>query len=142
MGHLPLDPTLLDEATTKIVELVTSDAFLGGTARSIGNVTELVTGSILALITLFFFLKERPYPRRGSVRPQKPSIGKGLTGPAEEGRARPSTPNLIVELPSEKHFPPAHGFQRFGSCESPDVQLIVLQSLVVRRDITKLNFRY
>lgn len=59
-GPLPVDSSLLNEASNKGIEFVTSDAFLGGTVRSIGNVTEGVTGTILALITLFFFLKDGP----------------------------------------------------------------------------------
>lgn len=59
-GPLPIDMGTIDAALQEAAEFVTSDAFIGGAISGISAATQVVTGAVLAVVVLFFFLKDGP----------------------------------------------------------------------------------
>jgi putative heme transporter len=59
-GPLPIDTAAIDEAVQWATEFVTSGAFLGGALTGITAATEFVSGAVLMIVILFFFLKDGP----------------------------------------------------------------------------------
>lgn len=59
-GPLPIDMGNIDAALQEAGDFVTSDAFIGGAISGISAATEVVTGAVLAVVVLFFFLKDGP----------------------------------------------------------------------------------
>lgn len=59
-GPLPVDTGTIDAALQEAGEFLTSDAFLGGAASGLSAATEVVTGLVLIVVVLFFFLKDGP----------------------------------------------------------------------------------
>ena len=59
-GPLPIDTTAVDKALQQATGFITSGTFLGSALTGITAATEAVTGLILMIIILFFFLKDGP----------------------------------------------------------------------------------
>ncbi|WP_238385262.1 AI-2E family transporter [Nesterenkonia muleiensis] len=59
-GPLPIDMATVDAALQEAAEFVTSDAFIGGAISGISAATQVVTGVVLIVVVLFFFLKDGP----------------------------------------------------------------------------------
>ncbi|WP_231598822.1 AI-2E family transporter [Corynebacterium occultum] len=59
-GPLPVDTAAIDEALQQATALVTSGAFVGSALTGITAATEFVTGVVLMIVILFFFLKDGP----------------------------------------------------------------------------------
>ena len=59
-GPLPIDTASIDAALQQAAGFVTSGTFLGGALSGIGAATGFVTGAVLMIIILFFFLKDGP----------------------------------------------------------------------------------
>ena len=59
-GPLPIDTTAVDDALQRATGLFTSGTFLGSALTGITVATEAVTGLILMIVILFFFLKDGP----------------------------------------------------------------------------------
>ncbi|WP_422116644.1 AI-2E family transporter [Brachybacterium sp. UNK5269] len=61
-GPVPVDPALIDDATEQITDLVASGDFAGNLASStlvgLTAATEVLTGMVLVIVLLFFFLKD------------------------------------------------------------------------------------
>lgn len=55
---LPLDISMIDDATQQVTEYVTSDDFATSTLTGVTAATELLTGIVLIIVLLFFFLKD------------------------------------------------------------------------------------
>lgn len=55
---LPVDTTLLDDATRQVTEYVTSEGFASSTLTGVTAATEFLTGVVLIIVLLFFFLKD------------------------------------------------------------------------------------
>jgi predicted PurR-regulated permease PerM len=59
-GPLPIDTVSIDAALQQATDFVTSGSFLGGALSGISAATGFITGAILMIIILFFFLKDGP----------------------------------------------------------------------------------
>ena len=59
-GPVPMDTAAIDEAVQWATEFATSGAFLGGALTGISAATEFVSGAVLMIVILFFFLKDGP----------------------------------------------------------------------------------
>lgn len=59
-GPLPVDTQSIDAALQEVSEFFTSDAFLGGAVSGISVATQIITGMVLIVVILFFFLKDGP----------------------------------------------------------------------------------
>lgn len=59
-GPLPIDTGTIDAALQEATQFVTSDAFIGGALSGISVATQVVTGVVLIVVVLFFFLKDGP----------------------------------------------------------------------------------
>ncbi len=57
-GPLPIDTAAIDDALQQATALVTSGAFVGSALTGITAATEFVTGVVLMIVILFFFLKD------------------------------------------------------------------------------------
>lgn len=57
-GPVPVDTASIDSALQKITGVVTSGSFLGGALSGIGAATGVITGAVLMIVILFFFLKD------------------------------------------------------------------------------------
>ena len=57
-GPFPIDQTALDEAWNVVVEFFTSAAFGLGAIQGVSAAAQVVTGVLLAVVILFFFLKD------------------------------------------------------------------------------------
>lgn len=57
-GPLPIDTTAVDKALQQATGFITSGTFLGSALTGITAATEAITGLILMIIILFFFLKD------------------------------------------------------------------------------------
>lgn len=55
---LPLDISMIDDATRQVTDYVTSDDFATSTLTGVTAATELLTGIVLIIVLLFFFLKD------------------------------------------------------------------------------------
>ena len=59
-GPIPVDTASVDSALQKVTGFVTSGTFLGGALSGLGVATGFVTGAVLMIVVLFFFLKDGP----------------------------------------------------------------------------------
>lgn len=59
-GPLPIDTAAVDNALQRVTGLLTSGSFLGSALTGITAATEAVTGLVLMIVILFFFLKDGP----------------------------------------------------------------------------------
>ncbi|MDN5686733.1 MAG: AI-2E family transporter [Brachybacterium sp.] len=59
-GPIPVDTASVDSALQKVTGFVTSGTFLGGALSGLGAATGFVTGAVLMIVMLFFFLKDGP----------------------------------------------------------------------------------
>jgi len=59
-GALPIDQTMIDDAFTAVGDFFTSSQFGSGAIAGVSVAGELITGAVLALVILFFFLKDGP----------------------------------------------------------------------------------
>lgn len=59
-GPLHIDTDSVNSALEQATAFVTSGTFVGGALDEIGAAAEFVTGTVLMVITLFFFLKDGP----------------------------------------------------------------------------------
>ncbi len=57
---VPVDTASIDATLQKAVAFVTSGTFLGGALSGLGAATGFVTGTVLMIVVLFFFLKDGP----------------------------------------------------------------------------------
>ncbi|WP_291055025.1 AI-2E family transporter [Herbiconiux sp.] len=57
-GALPIDPSQLDGARDGLVDFFTSSQFGTGALAGVSVAAELITGALLAVVVLFFFLKD------------------------------------------------------------------------------------
>ncbi|WP_440708653.1 AI-2E family transporter [Herbiconiux sp. YIM B11900] len=79
-GALPIDPSQLDGARDAVVGFFTSSQFGTGALAGVSAAAEVVTGALLAVVVLFFFLKDgdriwafflRPFRGRALARGQR-----------------------------------------------------------------------
>lgn len=57
-GPLPIDQKQIEEARDAVIDFVTSAQFGSGALAGVSAVASIVTGSVLVLVILFFFLKD------------------------------------------------------------------------------------
>lgn len=57
---LPVDTAAIDTALQRATEFLTSGAFIGSALTGISAATEVITGLVLMIVILFFFLKDGP----------------------------------------------------------------------------------
>jgi predicted PurR-regulated permease PerM len=57
-GPLPIDQTQIDQALDGVVDFFTSSQFGTGAIAGVSVAGELITGAVLAVVILFFFLKD------------------------------------------------------------------------------------
>ena len=57
-GPIPIDPKQIDDARTAVVDFLTSSQFGTGALAGASAVFELLTGTVLLVVILFFFLKD------------------------------------------------------------------------------------
>jgi predicted PurR-regulated permease PerM len=71
-GNLPIDAAQLEDLRATVVDFVTSAQFGSGALAGVGNVVEVVTGLILTIVLLFFFLKDGPEIWAFLIKPLRP----------------------------------------------------------------------
>lgn len=59
-GPWTLDTEVIDRALQQLTDLVTSGSFVSGALTGLGAAAEFVTGTVLMIVILFFFLKDGP----------------------------------------------------------------------------------
>ena len=59
-GALPIDSQQLDDLRQTLVAFVTSAEFGSSAIAGVGNIVEVVTGLVLTIVLLFYFLKDGP----------------------------------------------------------------------------------
>jgi predicted PurR-regulated permease PerM len=59
-GPLPIDQSQIDEAIDGVVNFLTSSQFGSGAIAGVSVAGELIAGAVLAVVILFFFLKDGP----------------------------------------------------------------------------------
>lgn len=59
-GPVPVDTASIDAALQQVATFVTSGTFLGGALSGLGAATGFLTGAVLMIVVLFFFLKDGP----------------------------------------------------------------------------------
>ena len=59
-GPVPVDTASIDSALQQVTSFITSGTFLGGALSGLGAATGFVTGAVLMIVVLFFFLKDGP----------------------------------------------------------------------------------
>ncbi len=59
-GPLPIDESQIEDARAGVLDFVTSSQFGSGALAGATTVVELITGAVLALFVLFYFLKDGP----------------------------------------------------------------------------------
>jgi predicted PurR-regulated permease PerM len=59
-GPLPVDQQMIDDGFTAVGDFVTSSQFGSGAIAGVSVAGELITGAVLAVVVLFFFLKDGP----------------------------------------------------------------------------------
>ncbi|MEX1079937.1 MAG: AI-2E family transporter [Homoserinimonas sp.] len=71
-GALPIDPSQLEDVRGAILDFVTSAQFGSGALAGVGNVVEVITGLVLTIVLLFFFLKDGPEMWAFLIKPLRP----------------------------------------------------------------------
>src|SRR5690554_1981175 len=84
-GALPIDATQLEDLRDTFLDFVTSAQFGSGALAGVGNVIEVVTGLVLTVVLLFFFLKDGPEIWSFLLKPLHP--GPRLRAQRVGGRA-------------------------------------------------------
>src|SRR5690554_4077667 len=84
-GSLPIDASQLESLRATAVDFVTSAQFGSGALAGVGNVIEVVTGLVLTVVLLFFFLKDGPEIWSFLLKPLHP--GPRLRAQRVGGRA-------------------------------------------------------
>ena len=59
-GPIPIDDKQIEDARQAVIAFLTSSQFSSGARAGASTVIELITGSVLALFILFYFLKDGP----------------------------------------------------------------------------------
>lgn len=73
-GALPIDPQQLEDLRDTVVDFVTSAEFGSGAIAGVGNVVEVVTGLVLTIVLLFYFLKDGPVIWAFLIKPFLPQL--------------------------------------------------------------------
>ncbi|HEU4807830.1 MAG TPA: AI-2E family transporter, partial [Homoserinimonas sp.] len=73
-GALPIDPAQLEDLRSTVVDFVTSAEFGSGAIAGVGNVVEVVTGLVLTIVLLFYFLKDGPEIWAFLIKPFRPDL--------------------------------------------------------------------
>ncbi|MBF0672564.1 MAG: AI-2E family transporter [Salinibacterium sp.] len=72
-GTLPVDSEQIAEARNAVVDFLTSAEFGSTALAGAGTVVELITGVVLTVVLLFFFLQDGPHMWEFLLRPLRPS---------------------------------------------------------------------
>ncbi|MCU1545707.1 MAG: family transporter [Homoserinimonas sp.] len=72
-GVLPIDAQQLEDLRSTVVDFVTSAEFGSGALAGVGNVVSLVTGLVLTVVILFYFMKDGPQIWSFLIRPLRPA---------------------------------------------------------------------
>jgi predicted PurR-regulated permease PerM len=72
-GPFQIDSTTLGDLQDSVVGFITSSQFGAGAIAGVSTAAEIVTGAVLAVILLFYFLKDGPEIWAFLIRPFKPS---------------------------------------------------------------------
>src|SRR5690554_1439164 len=72
-GALPIDTAQLEDLRATAIDFVTSAQFGSGALAGVGNVVEVVTGLVLTIVLLFFFLKDGPEMWAFLIKPLRPA---------------------------------------------------------------------
>ena len=72
-GSLPIDVTQLEDLRATFLDFVTSAQFGSGALAGVGNVVEIITGLVLTIVLLFFFLKDGPEMWAFLIKPLHPA---------------------------------------------------------------------
>jgi predicted PurR-regulated permease PerM len=82
-GSLPIEASQLEELRDTFLAFVTSAQFGSGALAGVGNVVEVITGLVLTIVLLFFFLKDGPEmwaflikPLRAGSRSRADRVGR------------------------------------------------------------------
>ena len=73
-GALPIDVTQLEDLRATVVDFITSAEFGSGAIAGVGNVVEIVTGLVLTIVLLFYFLKDGPEIWSFLIKPFRPDL--------------------------------------------------------------------
>lgn len=86
-GALPIDTAQLEDFRATVVDFITSAEFGSGAIAGVGNVVQVVTGLILTIVLLFYFLKDGPKiwqflikPFRADLHARAERVGHGAVG--------------------------------------------------------------
>ena len=71
-GPLPISTEQIDDVRKSIITFVTSSQFGAGAIAGVSTAAEIVTGGVLGIIILFYFLKDGPQIWTFLLRPFKP----------------------------------------------------------------------
>ena len=71
-GPIPISTEQIDDVRQSIIDFVTSSQFGAGAVAGVSTAAEIVTGGVLAVIILFYFLKDGPQIWTFLLRPFKP----------------------------------------------------------------------
>jgi len=70
-GPIPISTEQIDDVRQSIIDFVTSSQFGAGAVAGVSTAAEIVTGGVLAVIILFYFLKDGPQIWTFLLRPFK-----------------------------------------------------------------------
>jgi putative heme transporter len=73
-GALPIDANQLESFRVTVVGFVTSAEFGSGAIAGVGNIVEVVTGLVLTIVLLFYFLKDGPDIWAFLIKPFRPDL--------------------------------------------------------------------
>lgn len=73
-GNLPIDPSQLEDLRVTVIDFVTSAQFGSGALAGVGNAVQVVTGLVLTIVLLFFFLKDGPEIWAFLIKPFRPGM--------------------------------------------------------------------
>jgi predicted PurR-regulated permease PerM len=73
-GALPIDPAQLEDLRATVMDFITSAEFGYGAVAGVGNVVQVVTGLVLTIVLLFFFLKDGPEMWKFLIKPFRPEL--------------------------------------------------------------------
>lgn len=71
-GPIPIEPQQIEDAQASVLDFVQSSAFTSGAISGASTALELITGTVLALFILFYFLKDGPQIFAFLIRPLQP----------------------------------------------------------------------
>lgn len=73
-GPIPIDDQMITDAQNAVIDFVTSSQFGSGAIAGVTTVVELITGLVLGVFILFYFLKDGPSIWAFLIRPFKPEL--------------------------------------------------------------------